>query len=464
MTENTGFYIFLDKLLADFSAFMWGYPLLVLLLGGGIFFTFYCRFIPFRYFRHGIDVLFGKYDSKDDPGAIPHYQALSSALASTVGMGNISGVAIAIATGGPGALFWMWLSAIVGMATKFFTCTLSIMYRGKDDQGVIQGGPMYYIEHGLGKKFRFLSVIFSVAGLFGCLVLFQANQLTQIIRDEVFHNSGIFAGNAHLGNFLVGMAMAIIVASIIFGGIKRIGYVASRMVPFMVAIYMAAGIFVLLTNLSEIPSLFALILRDAFTGEAVLGGSLGAIMIVGIKRAAFSNEAGIGTEAMAHGAAKTNEPVREGLVAMIGPFIDTLIVCTITGLVILASGAWQSGEANGVTLTTMAFTLEMGQTGRYILMLCVLSFSISTMIGYSYYGSKCTSYLFGSKAKKYYRVFYTISLVVGAMVTIDMAINFVDGMYAIMAIPTMTATILLAPRVMKEARRYFATLKLVNQP
>ncbi len=459
METTNGFYTFMDNLLAGFSGFMWGMPLLVLLLGGGLYFTIFCRFVPFRYFKHGIDVLRGKYDSKDDPGAIPHYQALSSALASTVGMGNISGVAIAIATGGPGALFWMWLSAIVGMATKFFTCTLSIMYRGKDDEGVIQGGPMYYIEQGLGKKFKFLSILFSVAGLFGCLVLFQANQLTQIVRDEVFHNSGVFAGDAHLGNFLVGVTMAIVTATVIFGGIKRIGYVASRMVPFMVVIYLAAGIYVLLANLPQIPSLFALIVRDAFTGEAVLGGSLGAIMIVGIKRAAFSNEAGIGTEAMAHGAAKTKEPVREGLVAMIGPFIDTIIVCTITALVILVSGAWQSGEANGVTLTTMAFTHEMGDLGRYILMLCVLIFALSTMIGYSYYGSKCTSYLFGSKYKKHYRVFYVLSLILAAMASIDMAVNFVDGMYAIMAIPTMTATILLSPRVMKEARRYFATLK-----
>ncbi|MFH1851224.1 MAG: alanine/glycine:cation symporter family protein [Candidatus Neomarinimicrobiota bacterium] len=459
METHNGFYEFLDNFLANFSGFMWGMPLLVLLLGGGIYFTLYCRFVPFRYFRHGIDVLMGKFDDKDDPGAIPHYQALSSALASTVGMGNISGVSIAIATGGPGALFWMWLSAVVGMATKFFTCTLSIMYRGRDDEGVIQGGPMYYIEHGLGKKFKFLAIIFSVAGLFGCLVPFQANQLTQIIRDEVFHNAGIFAGDAHMGNFLVGVGMAVIVASVIFGGIKRIGYVASRMVPFMVIIYLAAGIYVLLTNLGEIPSLFGLIMRDAFTGEAVLGGAVGAIIITGIKRAAFSNEAGIGTEAMAHGAAKTKEPVREGLVAMIGPFIDTIVVCTITALVILASGAWQTSEANGVTLTTMAFTAEMGVTGRYVLMLCVLIFALSTMIGYSYYGSKCTSYLFGSKAKKYYRIFYTVSLIGGAMASIDMAVNFIDGMYAIMAIPTMTATILLSPRVMKEARRYFATLK-----
>ena len=197
---------------------------------------------------------------------------------------------------------------------------------------------MYYIEQGLGKKFKFLSVAFSVAGLFGCLVLFQANQLTQIIRDEVFHNAGIFAGDAYLGNFLVGVAMAIGVATVIFGGIKRIGYVASRMVPFMVLIYLAAGIYVLMINITEIPGLIGLIFRDAFTGEAVLGGSLGAIMIIGIKRAAFSNEAGIGTEAMAHGAAKTKEPIREGLVAMIGPFIDTIVVCSITGLVILASG------------------------------------------------------------------------------------------------------------------------------
>ena len=449
----------LDSFIAQFSSFVWGTPLLVLLLGGGIFFTIYSRFTPFRFFRHGINILRGKYDSKDDPGDISHFQALSSALASTVGMGNISGVAIAIHTGGPGAIFWMWISAVLGMSTKFFTCTLSILYRGKDDQGRVQGGPMYYIESGLGPKFKPLAIWFSIAGLFGCLALFQSNQLTQILREELFHNQGIFSGKAVWGNLLIGTTIAAVVAAVIFGGIKRIGLVASRMVPVMVTLYMLAGVAILINHFQEIPTFFALIIHDAFTGDAVLGGALGAVIITGIRRAAFSNEAGIGTEAMAHGAAKTKEPIREGLVAMIGPFIDTIVVCSVTAFAILFSGVWQGTEANGVTLTTMAFSHELGDIGRVILIISVIIFSASTMIGYSYYGSKCTSYLFGTRWKKTYRIIYTASLVVAAMITIDIAINFVDGMYALMAVPTMTATILLAPRVMREARRYFATLK-----
>jgi len=450
----------LDTFIANFSSFVWGTPLLVLLLGGGIFFTIYSRFTPFRFFKHGVDILRGKYDSKDDPGDISHFQALSSALASTVGMGNISGVAIAIHTGGPGAIFWMWVSAILGMSTKFFTCTLSIMYRGKDDQGRIQGGPMYYIESGLGSKFKPLSIWFSIAGLFGCLALFQSNQLTQILREELFRNQSIFSGNAIWGNLLIGTSISGLVALVIFGGIKRIGLVASRMVPIMVSLYMLAGMAILINHFQEIPRFFALILRDAFTGEAVMGGALGAVIITGIRRAAFSNEAGIGTEALAHGAAKTKEPVREGLVAMIGPFIDTIIVCSVTAFAILFSGVWQLSEANGVTLTTQAFSHELGEVGRIILIISVFIFSISTMIGYSYYGSKCTSYLFGTRWKKTYRIVYTASLVFAALITIDIAINFIDGMYALMAVPTMTATLLLAPRVMREARRYFASLKI----
>ncbi len=449
----------LDSLLADLSTFMWGPPLLILLLGGGLFFTFFCRFIPFRYFGHAIQILRGKYDTGDEPGDIPHYQALSSALASTVGMGNISGVAVAIHMGGPGAIFWMWMSAIVGMATKFFTCTLAIMYRGQDDEGRVQGGPMYFIETALGPRFKPAAILFSVAGLFGCLVIFQSNQLTQIVRDEMFNNEGWFADGRQLGNLLVGTVMALGVGTVIFKGIKRIGYVASRLVPIMVFIYLIGGIAIVLRHLTEIPEFLGLIIRDAFTGDAALGGAVGAVIVTGIRRAAFSNEAGMGTEAMAHGAAKTTEPVREGLVAMLGPFIDTIVVCTITALAILFSGVWQSGESNGVTMTIQAFNAELGEAGRIILMVSVLIFSVSTMIGYSYYGAKCTSYLFGSKYKVYYRIFYTISIVFAALISIDMAINFVDSMYAIMAFPTMTATLILAPRVMREARDYFSRLK-----
>jgi len=438
---------------------MWGYPLLILMMGGGVFFTVYSRFTPFRFFRHGIKILLGQYDNSEDPGDLTHFQALSTALASTVGMGNISGVAVAISMGGPGALFWMWISAFVGMSTKFFTCTLSIMFRGKDDQGDVQGGPMYVIETALGKKFKGLAILFSAAGLIGCLPLFQANQLTQIIRDEIWQNNGWFTDSVLTGNLVVGIPVAVLVAVVIFGGIKRIGYVASRLVPLMVSLYLLAGIFIMITNLADIPDLLALIFSDAFSGKAAAGGVVGSVIITGVRRASFSNEAGLGTEAMAHGAAKTREPVREGLVAMLGPFIDTIVVCSITGIVILLSGLWQGDETSGVTLTTMAFSQELGSMGKSLLLICVFIFSLTTMFGQSYYGSKCIGYLFGTRWQQKYNLFYVIAVIFGAVVSLNVVINIIDGVYALMAIPTMVSALLLSPQVMKEAKRYFANLK-----
>jgi len=448
----------LDTLFAAFAEFMWGTPLLVLLLGGGIFFTLFCRFIPFRYVNHGFNILMGKYDDPNDPGQVNHFQALSSALASTVGMGNISGVAIAIHTGGPGALFWMWMSAIVGMATKFFTCTLAIMYRGTDEDGEVQGGPMYVITQGMSKKFHPLAYLFSFAGLLGCLSLFQANQLTQIVQDQIYTPFGYFQNNPMLGQLLIGIFMAGVISAIIFGGIRRIGQVASKLVPSMVVIYMLCGVIILIRNFSMIDDIFLSIVRDAFTGEAVLGGSMGAVIVTGIRRAAFSNEAGIGTEAMAHGAAITKEPVREGLVAMLGPMIDTLIVCSVTGFVILATGVWTNPDLNGISMTTQAFEVGLPIVGKPLLILIVIVFSLTTMIGYSYYGSKCTAFLFGNKWKQSYRIFYTLSLILASVITIDIVINFIDGMFALMAIPTMVSSIILAPKVMAAARRYFDRL------
>ena len=438
---------------------MWGYPLLILMMGGGVFFTVYSRFTPFRFFRHGIKILLGQYDNSEDPGDLTHFQALSTALASTVGMGNISGVAVAISMGGPGALFWMWVSAFVGMSTKFFTCTLSIMFRGKDDRGDVQGGPMYVIETALGKKFKALAILFSAAGLIGCLPLFQANQLTQIIRDEIWQNNGWFTDSVLTGNLVVGIPVAVLVAVVIFGGIKRIGYVASRLVPLMVSLYLLAGIFIMITNLAHIPDLLALIFSDAFSGKAAAGGVIGSVIITGVRRASFSNEAGLGTEAMAHGAAKTREPVREGLVAMLGPFIDTIVVCSITGIVILLSGLWQGDETSGVTLTTMAFSQELGSMGKSLLLICVFIFSLTTMFGQSYYGSKCIGYLFGTRWQQKYNLFYVIAVIFGAVVSLNVVINIIDGVYALMAIPTMVSALLLSPQVMKEAKRYFANLK-----
>lgn len=425
--------------------------------------------MPYRHFKHGIEVLTGKYDDPDAPGDINHFQALSSALAATVGMGNISGVAIAIGVGGPGAIFWMWITALVGMATKFFSCTLSILYRGKDTEGKIQGGPMYYIVEGLGKKWKPLAVFFSFAGLIGCTPMFQSNQLTQIIRDTIladrgwlgyetifFADSALTAAGFRLSDIIVGIILVILVSLVIFGGIKRIGLVASRLVPLMVIIYVLTVLFIIFNNIVDLPYYFWLIVTDAFSGQAAAGGVLGVVISNGIRRGAFSNEAGIGMEAMAHGAAKTKEPVREGLVAMLEPAIDTLLICTMTAMAILMTGAWQMTDVDGITMTAIAFDEGVPVIGAYLLILCVLVFSITTMFTYSYYGSKCLNFLAGAHNKHYYNYFYIFTIFFGAIVSIDMVINLIDGFFALMAIPTMTASILLAPKVMEASRDYFA--------
>jgi AGCS family alanine or glycine:cation symporter len=444
----------IDGFMASLANFLWGTPLVILLLGGGFYFSIISRLVPFAYLRHAIDILLGKYDSEDDPGQITHFQALSSALSSTVGMGNIAGVALAIHTGGPGAIFWMWCTAVLGMSTKFFTCTLALMYRGKDDQGEIQGGAMYYIEKGLGEKFKPLAMMFSISGLFGCTIFFQSNQLSQIIREYLYKPIGIFQDQIFTGDLVTGCMVAALVGTVIFGGIKRIAKVASTMVPIMVGIYLLAAIIIIGKNIHFVPNIFSLIIQDAFSGSAVAGGAVGSMISIGVRRGLFSNEAGTGTETMAHGAAKTKEPVREGLVAMLGPFIDTIIVCSITAIVILLSGVYTQ-DLNGVSMTVSAFEHELGTLGKIVIMVAVLTFSLSTMFGYSYYGRKCTSYLFGTKWKIVYNWFYIMMIVLASTISIDIAINFMDSAFALMVIPTIISTILLAPKVLSESKRYF---------
>ena len=446
-----------DSFMEYLVNFLWGTPLVILLLGGGFYFSIISRLLPFAYLRHGIDILLGKFDSENDPGQITHFQALSSALSSTVGMGNITGVAVAIHTGGPGAIFWMWCTAILGMSTKFFTCTLALMYRGKDDLGEIQGGVMYYIEEGLGKKFKPLAVMFSISGFFGCTIFVQSNQLAQIIREYIYNTNGLFQDNIFIGDLITGILVACLVGTVIFGGIKRIAMVASKMVPLMVGVYLIAAIIIIGKNIFIIPDIFSLIIHDAFSGNAVAGGAIGSMIIIGVRRGLFSNEAGTGTETMAHGAAKTKEPVREGLVAMLGPFIDTIIVCSITAIIILISGVYDQ-DLEGVSMTVSAFESELGSIGKLVIMVAALTFSLSTMFGYSYYGRKCTSYLFGTKWKPVYNYFYVSMIIVASTIKLDIAINFMDSAFALMVIPTIISTLLLAPKVLEESRRYFQGL------
>ena len=450
----------INNFFAELSNFLWGnFGVANLVIGGGVFFLIYSRLTPFRYFKHAFEILLGKHDDPDDEGQISHFQALSTALSSTVGIGNIAGVAVAISLGGPGALFWMWISAIVGMATKFFTCSLGIMYRGYDSDNILQGGPMYVIEQGMGKKFKFLSYWFSIAGLVGCLSLLQANQLTQIMSDYVVKSFDI--EQSFNLNLIIGIIIAILVSSVIFGGLSRIAEVASKIVPFMVMVYLLSGLFIVLSNASSIPAIFSNIFSSAFNGSSVAGGFAGTAIVIsqGFRRAAFSNEAGMGTEVMAIGASKNNQPIKSGLVAMIGPLIDTIIVCTITGLVILLSSEWIEGTYSGVSLTQKSFSNYLGLAGDYILIFSVATFTLSTMFGYSYYGCKCASYLFGANSKFYYRIFYVLTLVLGSVLSLDLAVNIVDAMFALMAFPTMISALYLAPNIKKEANRYFASIK-----
>ncbi len=442
-----------------FSNWAWGSQLLLLLVGGGCYFLIYSRLIPLRYFKHGIDILRGKYDDKNAPGDITHFQALSSAMGGTVGLGNITGVAVAFTLGGPGAIFWMWLSAIVGIATKFFTCSLAVMYRGKDSQGNLQGGPMYVITEGLGKKWKPLATFFCLAAMFGVLPIFQTNQLLQITREVVLIPNGLLdAAGDHFGfNLLFGIALMAIVATVIIGGIKRIGMVASMMVPLMFVLYLGSALYVIISNIADVPGYLLIIVERAFSGQAAGGGLIG-VMIIGIQRAAFSNEAGIGTEAMAHGAAKTKEPIREGLVAMLGPVIDTLLVCTATAMVIMISGVWQHTDSTGITLTAEAFNQTMPLLGTPILMLCVVFFSTSTIFTMAYYGTKCAGFVFGAHRQHLYSYFYLAMIMVGAVASLKAVISLIDGMYAMMAIPTMVSALLLSPKVMAASKVYFDKL------
>ena len=382
-------------------------PVLFLLILGGLFFLVYSRFIPYKYIGHSIAILRGKYDNPDDPGQINAYEALSTALASTVGMGNIAGVAAAIALGGPGALFWMWVTAVVGMSTNFFTSTLSVMYKGKDSAGEIQGGPMYVIREALGKSWYPLAVLFCLCASVGCLPIFQANQLTQIIVDIGITNPGIKASSFYVGNFevntakfIIGTILTIISGIVIIGGIQRIGSWAGKMVPLMIIIYFLSVILILILNATKVPEYFVMIFTDAFAahhyrGEPLLGGVLGGLIVTGVRRASFSNEAGIGTAPMALGASKSREPIREGLVSMLSPAIDTLLVCTLTALSILVTDVWRTSGASGVTLTVTAFETSLGGLGKILLLISAFFFAITSLFSYSYYGNKALSFLIG---------------------------------------------------------------------
>ena len=437
----------------QFANLVWSTPLVTLLLGGGLFFLVVSKAAPYRYMGHAFAVLLGRYDTPDAAGEISHRQALAAALSNTMGLGNIAGVALAIVAGGPGAVFWMWVSALVGIATKFFTCSLGVMYRGRDSLGALQGGPMYVIREALPRPFYSLAVLFSLAGLIGTLPIFQANQLTALIQGAAF--GGTAPGGAPL---VIGTCLASVVGVVIFGGLPRVANVAVALLPTMVGVYLLMTLWVVANNLSAVPGILLTIIREALSPSAVGGGFLG-VMLIGISRGAFSNEAGVGTEVMAHGAARTNEPIREGILATLGPVFDTLIVCTCTAIVILLAGNWQEpGGLSGINLTASAFQSEMGPVGLVLLGFVALILSMTTMFAGWYFGAKCFGFLIGARWQPLFRWFFVLAVIFGATVSIDVVFNLISASYGLMAIPTMVSSILLAPKVLAASRDYFAAL------
>lgn len=399
-------------------------------------------------------------------GEISSAQALVSVIAATIGLGNIAGVSIALVMGGPGAIFWMWVSAIVGMATKYHEGTLAIMYKGQDDQGRPQGGTMHIIEKGLGPKWKPMARFFAIAGMFGTLCIMNANQLTEafmatfttpegISQSDFLSSVGSMIGMTNFSTYklLFGCAVATIVAIVILGGIKRIANVATIMVPFMVAVYFVMVLYIILTHITAVPEVFSRIFSEAFNLRAGFGAFAG-IAIIGARRAALVNDAGIGTATIMHGASANRRPVREGLFAMLGPSIDSGLVCTLTALAILLCGDINVEGVKGLEIAMNAFGSAI-PAGEYLLMFIVICFAMSSMFSYSYYGTTCASYLFGTRRGKYYRWFFILSLIVFAVLPIEAAVGMCDSFYALMAIPTMIAVIALSGKVRRATKEYF---------
>lgn len=441
-----------NQLIGEISSHVWGPVMIALLVGTGIWLTVRLRFIQIRGFLHAINLVRGKHDDHEDEGEISHFQALSSALAATIGTGNIAGVATAIASGGPGAVFWMWITAFFGMATKFASCTLAQKYRKIHPDKTASGGPMYYLEYGLGQKWLgILFAVLTVIASFGIGNMVQANSVARPMHDLL-----------GVPPYMSGIVMALITAMVILGGIKRIAVVTSRVVPVMSIVYVAGGLVIVFMNLNQIPSVLEMIFVHAFTPTAAAGGFAGATVMetmrYGVARGVFSNEAGLGSAPIAHAAARTKEPVREGLVASLGPFIDTIIVCTLTSIVILVSGLWDQTldgkQLTGATLSAKAFSDSLPGAGIYIVQFGMIFFAFSTILGWSYYGDRSMEYLFGKKAIRPYHWMWVLIIPLGAMIKVDLVWNISDVANGLMAIPNLIGLLLLSGVVVREVRSY----------
>lgn len=440
----------LEHWTASFVGIVWGIPLVVALCFSGIFFTIYFGFPQIRYFKHSLEIITGKHDKKESSaGEISHFQALCTALSATVGLGNIAGVAIAVAIGGPGAVFWLWVAGFIGMATKFTEVTLALRYREISPTGHVHGGPMFTIKNALSKKFyplAWLYALFVILSSFGAGNMFQSNQMAQILKSSL-----------NLPTWVSGLVFGCMACLVLIGGIKRIGKVTEKLVPIMVGIYVLGALGIIVSNYSNIFSIFTMIFEGAFFGTAAVGGFAGVafkeVLIMGIRRASFSNEAGMGSAAMAHSAAKS-APAQEGIVALLEPFIDTIVICSITALALLSTGAWSQAGIEGSEMTAWAFESVYGPMGRGMVTLTVTLFAFSTIISWSYYGEQGVTFVFGEKYIPHYRYVFVTFIFLGAIAQLNLVLNISDAVYGLLAIPNLIGTYLLLGKAKESLHEY----------
>jgi AGCS family alanine or glycine:cation symporter len=438
------------------EGYVWNWPepiplLAFVLVGAGVFVTIRLGLIQIRGFKHAINITRGCYDDPNDEGDLSHFQALTTALSATVGIGNIAGVAIALRMGGPGALFWMWVTAFFGMALKYTECTLAVKYRDVHKDGSVSGGPMYYIERGLGKNWRWMAIFFAICAAissFGGGCMNQSNTLATRIETQ-FGIPTVYSA----------IFFTAIVAAVIIGGIRRIGRVTSILAPAMALFYVGGALIILIMNFSEIPAAFSSIFSGAFGGESVAGGATGSFimtMMWGIRRGLFSNEAGQGSAPIAHATARTDEPVREGLVASLEPFIDTLVICTMTGLVIVTTGVLQSTDLTAADLTAAGFSASLGSAGGLLVTIGVMMFAVSTGISWSYYGDRSVEFVFGPRAIPIYRWMFIAFFFLGSILPLSAVWTFGDVALGLMSFPNLLAVILLSGKVASMTRDYYS--------
>ena len=460
----------IDKIITAIDNAVWGLPLICLIMATGIFLTARLGLVQIRHLGKAFKFMFK--DEEDGSGEVTSFGALCTALSATIGTGNITGVATAIALGGPGALFWMVIAAFFGMATKYAEGLLAIKYRTIDEEGHVLGGPFYYIENGMGKKWTWLAKIFAFfgagVGLFGIGTFTQVNSIASAVKNffdpDMAHTVSLFGGNYSWATVVAGVILTVCVGLVVLGGIQRIAKVSEVIVPFMAVLYVGLAVIIIIANITAVPAALASIVKSAFTGSALAGGAVGSVFVAmqkGVARGIFSNESGLGSAPIAAAAARTKEPVRQGLVSMTGTFIDTIVICTMTGLSIVIAGSWLNPELEGVAITMDAFQKGLpfpSFVATFSLMLCLVFFAFTTILGWNYYGERCVEYLFNRNKGVVmgYRILYILAVFIGPYMTVKAVWNIADIFNALMAFPNLIALLALNGVIVKETRDFHA--------